>query len=302
MNILLFSHVEVSAIPTAGGIQRVTQLLANAFINECGYNCYHAFYYANSKDDAKINFKDKIQLSWGKEYKDLSDFLLKNKIDLILFQNILGDGEALLQQLRRAADDVNAKIILCLHVAPDSCLAKPNASAEFYRLVGGILPKKSITKLTTALFPRLLFNKLAKWQTKKTFSQYNRYFDKIVLLSESFIDTYCEFSDISAEMKNKITAIPNPLTFSEYINPQEFDKKQKEVLILSRMSERQKRVSDALKIWQQVQNKTDISDWKLVIVGGGEDTEWLKNKAKKLKLTNYSFEGVQNPLAYYKRA
>ncbi|MDR0829768.1 MAG: glycosyltransferase, partial [Prevotellaceae bacterium] len=39
-----------------------------------------------------------------------------------------------------------------------------------------------------------------------------------------------------------------------------------------------------------------------VIVGGGEDTEWLKNKAKKLKLTNYSFEGVQNPLAYYKRA
>ena len=299
MNILLFSHVEVSATPTAGGIQRVTQLLANAFIRECGYNVFHAFFSTNN-DDAQIPFVDKIQLTWGQEYEQLKPFLQRNEIDFIIFQNILGGGEIQLKNVRSAADEAgNCKIIFCLHVAPDSCLTKPSLPAEFYRLTHWKIPKVCIKRLITGSLPRPLYNYLALKQTRENFAIYNKYSDKIVLLSESHIETYCAISKIAD--KQRVTAIPNPLTFDEFITGKEFAEKQNEVLILCRLSERQKRVTESLKIWQKVQNQQVVKNWKLVIVGGGEDEAYIKKVAKNLKLNNISFKGFQPPLDYFKR-
>ena len=298
MNILLFSHVEVSAVPKAGGIQRVTQLLAEAFIAN-GYDVFHSFFSTNN-DDAQIPFLEKIQLAWGQEYEQLKPFLQKNKIDFVIFQNILGGGETLLKNVRQAANEANSKIIFCLHVSPDSCLTKPSLAAEFYRLTHWKIPKVCVKRLITASLPRPIYNYLALKQAGNNFKIYNKYCDKIVLLSQSHIDIY---NKISKNTDNqKVTAIPNPLTFSDFITEKEFDEKQNEILILCRLSERQKRVTESLKIWQKVQNQEVAQNWRLVIVGGGEDEDFIKKTAKNLKLKNISFEGFQHPLTYFKSA
>lgn len=298
MNILLFSHVEVSAVPKAGGIQRVTQLLARNFA-QSGYCVFHAFF-SSENANALIPAENKIQLEWGQEYKQLAPFLQNNNIDFIIFQNILGGGDALLKNVRRAADDAHSKIIFCLHVSPDSCLAKPSFPAEFYRLIHWKIPKICIKRLIKSSLPRPIYNYFALKQARKNFEIYNKYSDKIVLLSQSHIDTYYKISKIKE--KQKVTSIPNPLTFDEFISENEFSQKRNEVLILCRLSERQKRITESLKIWQKIQNQEIAKDWTLVVVGGGEDEAYIKRFSKRLNISNITFEGFQHPLAYFKRA
>ena len=297
MNILLFSHVEVSAIPLAGGIQRVTQLLANAFIDS-GYQVFHSFF-SKSKDDIQIPFVDQIQLWWGQEYEQLKLFLLKNKIDFIIFQNV-GGHETLLEDVRKAADETGSRVIFCLHVPPDGSLVKPSLPTEFYKLVRWQNPKICIRRLMAGCLPRPIYNHTALKKMHRQFDVYNRYSHKIVLLSESHIETYCKISKLAD--KQKVTSISNPLTFSEFITEKEFFEKQNEVLILCRLTDRHKRVTESLTIWQKIQNQTAAKDWKLTIVGSGDDEAYIKNFARKLNLKNISFDGFQHPLAYFKRA
>ncbi|MBQ0077509.1 MAG: glycosyltransferase [Bacteroidales bacterium] len=70
-------------------------------------------------------------------------------------------------------------------------------------------------------------------------------------------------------------------------------------MMLSRMDEKSKRISAALRIWKRVQ--PSHPDWKLVIVGGGDDLPWFKKLARGLQ--GVSFEGRQpDSLPYYRGA
>ncbi|MDR3285842.1 MAG: glycosyltransferase [Prevotellaceae bacterium] len=303
MNILFFNHGDITSVP-GSGIQRVTHNLSMQFIKEEGIKCYLAFY-ARSTEILNTVFTDKIQLNNGEEdVEPLSDFIVKHKIDFVIFQHVLVD-EAL-GRVRRSVDKAkNCKIIYCIHTSPVSSLTKPSIQAEFFRLVRGITVKISIKRIITGLLPRFVYNFYAKRHTQKRFSQYNKYSDKIVLLSEHQINEYCEISGIPFEMRNKITAIPNPLTFDKDI-PVEFDKKQNEVLVVSRLSERHKRITYILKIWREFQKKYEGYNYRLVLVGSGEDERYVKNTNNINILMregkNVSFEGSQDPTEYYKRA
>ena len=55
-----------------------------------------------------------------------------------------------------------------------------------------------------------------------------------------------------------------------------------------------------LDIWNRLYEK--FPDWKLKIVGGGNELNEVMNYSKKLNLERVSFEGFQNPEPYYKRA
>jgi glycosyltransferase involved in cell wall biosynthesis len=78
-------------------------------------------------------------------------------------------------------------------------------------------------------------------------------------------------------------------------------KKNKEVLIVTRLDETQKNVSFALKVWKILQKK-GLHGWSLIIVGHGPDEVFLKKIVKKYRLSNVSFEGKQMPIPYYETA
>lgn len=77
----------------------------------------------------------------------------------------------------------------------------------------------------------------------------------------------------------KTKAIYNPLTIS---SSKVSDLKSKEILFVGRISREQKGLDLLLDIIQ----KTALKDWKLRIVGEGNDTDWLKREIKKRALVD----------------
>lgn len=77
--------------------------------------------------------------------------------------------------------------------------------------------------------------------------------------------------------------------------------KEKMVLYAGRFQRIHKRVDRLLRIWQKVEAKNP--EWRLVLVGDGEETEGLKRLCKRLGLRRVEFAGFQTDVApYYRRA
>ena len=69
--------------------------------------------------------------------------------------------------------------------------------------------------------------------------------------------------------------------------------KQNEIIFVGRLDYSSKRVDRILKVWEKLQDKN--IDWRLTIVGGGQDRERLENLSKQLKLERITFAGHTNP-------
>jgi glycosyltransferase involved in cell wall biosynthesis len=121
---------------------------------------------------------------------------------------------------------------------------------------------------------------------------------KIVVLSQEAIGNY---QSIAQGRLNDFIAIPNTCSFDNIEIPH--DKyRNKEVLVVARLDDWHKRISEILYIWENVQKDQRFCDWVLRIVGDGIDAPFYKDFVKNKKLTNVIFEGQQKPLPYYQQA
>ncbi len=78
-------------------------------------------------------------------------------------------------------------------------------------------------------------------------------------------------------------------------------KKENVILFCGRLENWSKRIDRILRIWGKVQNR--LPQWKLEIVGDGEDSSMLRKMADRLGLERISFEGMSTDVAqYYSRA
>lgn len=290
MNILFITNKNV--YPLIGGIERITYSVAEALRNIYGIRCFSLYTQENkwgkSTEDVFIS---KTCLQADNPVAQIADLLQKEAIDVVVAQGSDSRVNNLMPSLREAVDlCMGVKLLFVYHQMPGFELVPMDRATLFNRLWHGntsAAMKQMIIQVLLALSPRLS----QKMIEKKYIIPYQKA-DKVVLLSDSFIPQYNHF--VGGD-KNHYKAIPNMLSFL----PQELaGKMQKEVLLVSRMDERQKRVLAALKIWRKI----DPQDWKLNIVGYGEDLEYYKHLASKWKLQNISFEGLQDPLHYYQRA
>jgi glycosyltransferase involved in cell wall biosynthesis len=120
--------------------------------------------------------------------------------------------------------------------------------------------------------------------------------DACVLLSEKYFD---DFRDVSRPYNTNILAIPNPNTFQ--LSHLDLDNKEKIILYVGRLKESDKNPLSLLKVWTKIYKKH--SDWKLLLVGDGEDIGLLQSYCKKYQLERVIFEGPKRDVAsYYKRA
>lgn len=124
--------------------------------------------------------------------------------------------------------------------------------------------------------------------------------DRYVFLSTAFLKQFEEIAHYNNT--GKLDAISNPLVFNKFITPEKLIQKENIVLIVGRMYEPPKKITRALRAWQQVEKNPISADWKLQIVGEGPDLPMYKQLANELKLERVSFEGFQQPLPYYERA
>lgn len=121
--------------------------------------------------------------------------------------------------------------------------------------------------------------------------------DRLCLLSSGFVTRLLRF--MPNLDKRKICYINNPNTFST--NVEDVHHKENLVIIVCRLMESMKNVTDFMRAWKMVE--LCHHDWKAEVVGDGKDMQMLKEQSQILDLHSLTFVGYHSDVeSYYKRA
>lgn len=292
MNILFYTDYAISGM--TGGIGRVTEILTDNFRHRLGWKVF-SIYAAEARPECTgtatdgavcLRLHDRLGVRCGlrKNYARAVAFAEEHHIDVIIIQTSLD----VVGKLRNSLDKHGMNhvvIVFCLHFNPggDEWLV----SNETYK--NGI--KEIVKFLISPVYNR--------WMHKSTIRHYKNAYknaDNVFLLSRTYVGEYMRYAGISDN--HKFVDMPNPLSFSNI--SVDFEKKEKVVLIVARLSERQKRISLALRIWQSIERIYD--DWSMIIVGEGESRSVYEETIQELSIRRCMLVGLANPESYYRRA
>ena len=273
--------IERSLDPTHGGVERVSYVLAEEFEKE-GYQSYFLFC---EKDSELIpeSRKQKFNTVANSDtlYSIFSNFIERNKIEIIICQNI--HTPIFHPIYKKLKDNYPLKFITCFHGNPDMWVNKNKWGCT----TSGVYIKELIR---SGLY---LLNNPFKTRLNGMYSLSDRF----VLLSDAFIPVFKNWyqTDDNGE---KLVAISNPCSFSGQKNE---ELKENIVLVVARMAEQQKRISNVLKIWKKLYQRNE--NWQLVLVGDGPDFNLYKRMSSSMDLKNIIFVGHSpNVAEFYKKA
>lgn len=104
------------------------------------------------------------------------------------------------------------------------------------------------------------------------------------------------------EDSKKFSIIPNGLSYNGQFTIEKIPNKRNIVLIVSRLDEPQKRLSIALRIWNEVKKHVESEGWILNIVGHGIDENRYRQMICRLGIPDAFMLGRQEPKTYYEEA
>lgn len=292
MNILFYTTFEVSG--EKGGTERITSTIATELRKQYCCHCYSIYRIPIENVFECTLFDGKKKLSLKHFTDELRECIIDWNIEIIINQGAF----QYVSSMRKAISGIGNCHLLTVHHF--------NPGGELYfktirNLIVDILRKKNI--LTN--FLKILYFPYSKYRFSKTLHKNYRIAyelsDYVVLLSDKFIPEFMSFAGIKES--DKFRYIHNSLTFDSYFDMNEYHLKRKEVLIVSRLHEAQKRISLALQIWKEIEQDDLCKDWILRIVGHGDRDEiTYRDYVKNNHLKRVRFEGAQKPLPYYENA
>lgn len=279
MNLLFVTRYYPDA--RIGGIERVTGLLAKYFHRQ-GMQV-HCLYFEKSEFDGSLG--DVIQACHLENLYDekwIKSCLTRNDIKVVINQSHF----FYVPFLSKVVHEVGAKLVTCCHSSTSmETISKTDAMKQNIGL------KRIAIGFAYPLFKLISERKLRKMH-KRSFECS----DKTIVLSKSIKKQYAQVLGID-EADDRLDYICNPLSFEISISEENLSEKENMVLVVARLYEPQKRLTLLFKAWQQVQH----NGWKLVVVGDGEDMPMYEKMVKNLGLEHVFFEGVQNPIDYYRK-
>ena len=298
MNILFVNNSEIN--PLSSGIQRITSILTQAFTRQ-GITCYGANFETHTPSDHTL-FPDTLKLDFSRQASQrLVGFIRKYGITRVIVQECMPLKK--LGVVHRATAQIpGCRLLYCYHSAPEKEFVPPALSAEWFRLWHSPGKIQALKKVCIALLPGFLYSRLVRLKVRRDYSFIYRKADTVVLLSERYIAPFQKWINLRYPDTSKFAGIGNCLSFSENLPLADLEHKKKEVVIVSRLSDRAKRISNALKIWQLVEQSAAVPDWRLKILGNGPDEKYYHHLARRLGLKQVDFEGKQNPVPYYRQA
>lgn len=298
MNILFLTETDIS--PLQGGTERITGTLATVFTRK-GHTCYLAF---DRPCDLPLTdaFAGKLAYRAGEERRQFDDFLQSRHIDIVVSNLVdIRYKYRLLPMVGELAHAHGAKVVACLHAMPGEEILGNSVRSSVYRMLHGASVKTCLKDMALRLSPKPLLQRLFRRKLRNRYRVLYDNADKVVVLSPLFYEDFARLGELPVD--GKFAAIGNALSFDTFLPEEAIALKQKEVMMLSRMDEKAKRISAALKIWKRVNGTGTHDDWHLIIVGGGRDLPYFQRMARRLGLKNCSFEGRQeDSLPYYRRA
>jgi len=281
MNILFLT--EKNVFPPNGGAARITVTLSKEF-EKRGHKCYHCF----GKSCLSVSELDKI--------------LRDNNIDIVISNLVTIEyKKKVLPAIYKLTRGRGIKVFACFHAMPGEELIGNSIKNSIYRLLNGGDIIRTIKDIIIRIIPEPIIKFLFSSRIKKRYRVLRDNSDKVVLLSNSHIEEFAALGNIPVD--EKLIVIHNSLSFNYFLKEEELCEKQREVMLLSRMDEKSKKISDALRIWKGIISDPKYNDWMLTIVGSGIDLNYFKKMARRIGLERVSFEGRQeDEVSYYKRA
>ena len=273
-----------------GGLEVVTAVLANKFVEEGHQVSFFSFlggkHSIADRFDARIKLYQQDDYSRSKEnVAKLRKVLVDDKIDIII--NQWGLPYTPIKTARKAAKGLDVKIISVYHNAP-------SFNGRIQKLNIALMGCENLMKRLALRLMRFAFKKV----TSRAMAYIYRHSDLFLVLSPSYIEEFKRFTGVSDG--RYLQVLTNPITVEHDGYEYAFNEKQKEIIYVGRLDFVQKRVYRVIDTWNYLEER--FPDWRLTIVGDGEDRQNLENHVKALGLKRVSFEGFQKPMAYYKRA
>ena len=273
-----------------GGLEVVTAVLANKFVEE-GHQV-SVFSFLGGKHSIADRFDARIKLYQQDDYSrskenvaKLRKVLVDDKIDIII--NQWGLPYTPIKTARKAAKGLDVKIISVYHNAP-------SFNGRIQKLNIALMGCENLMKRLALRLMRFAFKKV----TSRAMAYIYRHSDLFLVLSPSYIEEFKRFTGVSDD--RYLQVLTNPITVEHDGYEYAFNEKQKEIIYVGRLDFVQKRVYRVIDTWNYLEER--FPEWRLTIVGDGEDRENLENHVKYLGLKRVSFEGFQKPIDYYKRA
>jgi len=296
MEILFITSKNIN--PFSGGIERSTYILATAFTNIYSHTCYSA--YLKRETSNEWPYAGEVLLQRGSEYEQLKEFVKQKNIKIIIAQGSVGSINNIVEKISKAAKDGGANLVFSFRNMPGFELVGINASVLLYRIMHRQQLLNSLEYLIYQTFKwamrPVIIHKLRKKYVRAYLNA-----DIVTLLSERFVSDYAQIAGTPANEKYK--GINNALIFDGCFNMEDYDSvKKKTVLFVGRFEERQKRVSEVIQVWKMIEKNGSFPEWRLCMVGSGEDELYYKKMVKRLKLKRVYFEGYGESRPYYREA
>ena len=293
MKLLFVNNIPFN--PIAGGIERVTDVLAKELIKRG-----HIVYYLCAKIDASgqcllnYDYPAKLyQLPYEGLFENEQNVAFYKKLQAELQIDVVVNQRGHIGSFNNLLPHTFVKLVSVIHSTPDKCWAmfinesldsKDSLSVKF---------KKSIRKI----FPSIV-TYYWKQIIKNRYRELAKYSDIIVTLSKKDIKKVENFLTHNL-CKAKIHSIPNLNTYN--VPGLQLQYKEKIVLYVGRLDKIEKNPIRLLKIWGKLYDKNP--DWRLVFVGDGGEKENMLAFVKEHQLNNVSFMGNKGDVSeYYKKA
>lgn len=285
---LIFIHTEFPF----GGAERITSIIGKEFVKR-KYTIYilAASFYEDlmSKEDLEA-FK-RIQLPSKNCSSDINrefirEFIQNKDIAAIFLPDIF------FRKMNTIVEGTQTKLVYALHAVPFWEIMKKESSSERHS-------RESVSKFFVYWlfkFPKYKIFKTHHRQIINRYKQIHAFSDCYVVLCPEY-KWYLEKQMGLDQDSTKITVIPNPSLYGEFIPEQ----KQKKILYCGRLSYEDKRVDKLLRIWNKIYKQ--YPDWELQIVGDGPDRKKLEKYIKRNDIKRTTFYGFyQDPSDFYKKA
>lgn len=278
---------------TAGGVHRCIACLMQ-YLPQNGYNVYYIY-----SRDYYNTFH--LRLPDNKErfltFSELRQYLIDNRCDIILGQEAVFSST--LTRMVKRLELPNVKFINQYHNT--LLFFDKKLSPHYLSLMWQT--NKNWRDRIGILFRGLIYPFWKKRVRNRQNAIYKYNYDNSdvsLLLSEYEKPIMTDISGDKDAVKCAI--IHNPLSWEYTADENILNEKQKEVLIVSRIYNFEKRIDRALKVWKFLQDKGLTSGWTLRIVGDGIHKEYLMNMTASMRLSGVRWEGRQDPISFYKKA
>ena len=293
MNILFV--YERIIIPTFGGLERVTSLLAHEMSARGNRVCYLSIgpEVRDSDSDGRIpqHFLPIAEMTEGDFNARFEELVRTLRTDVVIFQ---GNSPEIVKALKAPLKEI--KKLAVIHFQPFPLLGKERYIKSLTP-DSDLRPKGRILKRLALVAPAL-YRKIYMRQKGALYSDMVRNVDRLVLLSSFFIPRIIENCESANEQNVK--AINNPLTFQ----PERIDNdgvKENLVLFVSRMYNPQKNITGFIDVWSRFSKMHP--EWKAIAIGDGEHLQLARSYSSKKCVRNLQFVGsVDNVEHYYAKA